>query len=34
MGSMKILIRVPNWIGDSILARPAIETIAASFSDA
>jgi heptosyltransferase-2 len=31
---MKILIRVPNWIGDSILARPAIETIAASFSDA
>lgn len=34
MNSMKILIRVPNWIGDSVLARPAIETIAANFPQA
>jgi len=31
---MKLLIRVPNWIGDSVLARPAIEAIAANFPDA
>lgn len=31
---MKILIRVPNWVGDCILARPAIESIAASFPEA
>jgi len=34
MRIMKILIRVPNWIGDSILARPAIESIADSFPEA
>ncbi|MFZ2052966.1 MAG: lipopolysaccharide heptosyltransferase II [Candidatus Aminicenantales bacterium] len=32
MNTMKILIRVPNWIGDSVLARPAIESIASHFS--
>ncbi len=32
MGLMKVLIRVPNWIGDSVLALPAIESIAAHFS--
>jgi len=34
MKAMKILIRVPNWIGDSVLAQPAIETIAANFPEA
>jgi len=34
MRTMKILIRVPNWIGDSILARPAIESIADNFPEA
>jgi len=34
MRTMKILVRVPNWIGDSILARPAIESIADSFPEA
>lgn len=28
---MKVLIRVPNWIGDSVLARPAIGSIADHF---
>jgi heptosyltransferase-2 len=32
MRTMKILIRVPNWIGDSVLALPAIESIAGHFS--
>ncbi len=32
MGVMKVLIRVPNWIGDAVLALPAIESIAAHFS--
>jgi heptosyltransferase-2 len=31
---MKILIRVPNWIGDSILALPAIESIKQNFPQA
>jgi heptosyltransferase-2 len=31
---MKIVIRVPNWVGDSVLARPAIESIADSFPEA
>jgi len=31
---MKILVRVPNWIGDSVLARPAIESIADSYPEA
>ena len=31
---MKILVRVPNWIGDCVLAQPAIESIAANFPDA
>ena len=34
MRTMKILIRVPNWIGDSVLAQPAIESVADSFPDA
>jgi heptosyltransferase-2 len=34
MRTMKILIRVPNWIGDSVLAQPAIESIADSFPEA
>jgi heptosyltransferase-2 len=34
MRTMKILIRVPNWVGDSVLARPAIESIADSFPGA
>jgi heptosyltransferase-2 len=34
MESMKILVRVPNWIGDSLLARPAIESLAANFPEA
>jgi heptosyltransferase-2 len=33
MSLMKVLVRVPNWIGDSVLARPAIESIVAHFSD-
>lgn len=31
---MKIVVRVPNWIGDSILAVPAIESISRNYSDA
>jgi heptosyltransferase-2 len=31
---MKIVIRVPNWIGDSILAIPAIESISRNYSGA
>ncbi|MBP1765888.1 MAG: lipopolysaccharide heptosyltransferase [Candidatus Aminicenantes bacterium] len=34
MRAMKILVRVPNWIGDCVLAQPAIESIAANFPDA
>jgi heptosyltransferase-2 len=34
MDEVKILIRVPNWVGDSVLARPAIESIAANFPQA
>jgi len=34
MRTMKILIRVPNWIGDSVLAQPAIESVADSFPEA
>jgi heptosyltransferase-2 len=32
MNTMKVLIRVPNWIGDSVLALPAIESIIGHFS--
>jgi heptosyltransferase-2 len=32
MSAMKVLVRVPNWIGDSVLALPAIESIAGHFS--
>ena len=32
MNAMKVLVRVPNWIGDSVLARPAVESIAGHFS--
>jgi heptosyltransferase-2 len=31
MVEMKVLVRVPNWIGDSILALPALETIKQNF---
>ncbi len=34
MGIMKILIRVPNWIGDAVLAQPAIKSVADSFPEA
>jgi heptosyltransferase-2 len=34
MIEMKILVRVPNWIGDSILALPAIESIKRNFPQA
>lgn len=34
MGTMRILIHVPNWIGDSVLARPAVESIADNFPEA
>ncbi len=34
MSLMKVLIRVPNWIGDSVLALPAIESIVNHFSEA
>jgi len=34
MRTMKIIIRVPNWIGDSVLALPAIESVADSFPEA
>lgn len=31
---MKILVRVPNWVGDSILAFPALNTLKKNFPDA
>ena len=31
---MKIAVRAPNWIGDSILALPAIESVSKNFPDA
>jgi len=31
---MKIVIRAPNWIGDSILALPAIESVAHNYPEA
>jgi heptosyltransferase-2 len=31
---MKILVRAPNWIGDAVLAVPAIRSLAASFPQA
>jgi heptosyltransferase II len=34
MIEMKILVRVPNWIGDSVLALPAVESIKHSFPEA
>jgi heptosyltransferase-2 len=34
MGTMKIVVRAPNWIGDSVLALPAIESIKHNFPDA
>ncbi|MCE5244890.1 MAG: lipopolysaccharide heptosyltransferase II [Syntrophobacteraceae bacterium] len=30
----KILVRVPNWIGDAVMATPALSVIRASFPDA
>jgi len=33
MDSMKIVVRVPNWVGDSILALPALNTIKKNFPD-
>jgi len=34
MEKMKIIIRVPNWIGDAVLALPAIESIRDNFPQA
>lgn len=34
MRKMKIIIRTPNWIGDAVLALPAIESIRANFPQA
>ncbi len=34
MGKMKIVIRVPNWIGDAVLAMPAIESVRDNFPQA
>ena len=31
---MKIVVRAPNWIGDSILALPAIENLYENFPEA
>ena len=31
---MKIIIRVPNWIGDSIMSLPAIQSVKKNFPDA
>ena len=31
---MKIVVRIPNWIGDAILARPALDSLAAHFPGA
>ena len=33
MDSMKIVVRAPNWVGDSILAFPAMNTIKKNFPD-
>jgi len=34
MESMKILVRAPNWIGDSILALPALQCLSQNYPDA
>jgi len=34
MDSMKILVRAPNWIGDSTLALPSLESLSKNFLDA
>ena len=31
---MKIVVRTPNWVGDTILAMPAIDSLAANFPEA
>lgn len=31
---MKILVRLPNWLGDAIMATPAIESLKASYPEA
>ena len=31
---MKIVVRAPNWVGDAILALPAVDSLAAHFPDA
>ena len=31
---MKILIELPSWLGDSIMATPAIENLINNFNDA
>ncbi len=33
-GAMKILVRMPNWLGDSVLALPALRSIATNFPGA
>lgn len=30
---MKVVVRVPNWIGDSILALPALQSLSANYPD-
>jgi heptosyltransferase-2 len=34
MDSMKIVVRAPNWVGDSILAFPAMTSLKNNFPDA
>lgn len=34
MKKMKVVIRVPNWIGDAVLALPAMESLRYNFPDA
>ncbi len=33
MTSMKILVRLPNWVGDAVLALPALETVRRAYPD-
>lgn len=34
METMRVLVRVPNWIGDAVLALPALESLRHNFPDA
>ncbi|HOI84192.1 MAG TPA: lipopolysaccharide heptosyltransferase II, partial [Campylobacterales bacterium] len=31
---MKILVRLPNWLGDAVMATPVLESLKASYPDA